>query len=157
MEADGYEAPPPLPRRYFESEDSFGTAEEDGLRMLAALGTMTSLEPDYTDDLASEASVTIIEAMGDELVADALAGGTLRSRLREQREPEPPLLLNGYETFAGPGDEAEVEIVEPARQFDAAPPPLPRQRQAPSLAERIALATGGAAGSRFYKALSGKS
>ena len=36
-------------------------ADEDGLRMLAALETLTSLEPDYSDDITAEASVTIIE------------------------------------------------------------------------------------------------
>ncbi len=52
----------------------FGAADEDGLRMLAALETLTSLEPDYSDDITSEASVTIIESAGFDAVADALAG-----------------------------------------------------------------------------------
>ena len=41
--------------------------------MLAALETLTSLEPDYSDDLTAEASVTIIESAGYDVVAEALA------------------------------------------------------------------------------------
>ena len=46
----------PANRRRCRSRDAddpngFGAADEDGLRMLAALETLTSLEPDYSDDL----------------------------------------------------------------------------------------------------------
>jgi hypothetical protein len=54
--------PPPVPVRGLDDGDGFGNAAEDGLRMLAALETLTSLEPDFCDDIATEeASVTIIE------------------------------------------------------------------------------------------------
>ena len=69
--------------------------------MLAALETLTSLEPDFTDDLTAEASVTIIESAGYDVVAEALArdadeGRSLRSLL-QSRDEAPRLLLNGYE------------------------------------------------------------
>jgi len=155
--------PPPLPQRDAGDPDGFGAADEDGLRMLAALETLTSLEPDYSDDITSEASVTIIESAGFDAVADALAGEaaagrSLRSLLTE-RDDRPKLLLNGYETFAGAGEEATIEIVEIDHSFDGprhaeqVPPTHPS-----TLAERIAAATGrGAAGGRFFKALSGGS
>ena len=127
--------------------------------MLAALETLSSLEPDYSDDLAAEASVTIIESFGDDVVAEALTGDTpnrpLRALLHEDKGPE--LLLNGYETFLGPGDEATVEIVECGTAFaeDTAGTDHP-ETQPSSLAERIAAVAGrGGAGSRFFKALSG--
>ncbi len=96
--------PPPLPPPV-DDADGFGSADEDGLRMLAALETLTSLEPDYSDDLTAEASVTIIEAAGYDVVAEALArdpadGRSLRALLQGRDEP-PRLLLNGYETFGG--------------------------------------------------------
>ena len=151
--------PPPLPPPAERHSDGFGTADEDGLRMLAALETLSSLEPDYSDDLASEASVTIIESFGDDVVAEALTADMpnrpLRSLLHEDKGPE--LLLNGYETFLGAGDEATVEIVEIGAAFaeDAAGTEQPAPQPA-SLAERIAAVAGrGAAGSRFFKALSG--
>jgi hypothetical protein len=154
--------PPPLPQRDAGDPNGFGAADEDGLRMLAALETLTSLEPDYSDDITSEASVTIIESAGFDAVADALAveaaaGRSLRSLLTARDEP-PTLLLNGYETFAGAGEEATIEIVEIDHSFDG---PRPAEQAAPShpstLAERIAAAGRGAAGGRFFKALSGGS
>src|SRR5690606_5590975 len=62
------DAPPPVPQRFCETKDAFGSADEDGLRMLAALETLTSLEPDYTEDLAAEACVTIIEVAGEDIL-----------------------------------------------------------------------------------------
>ena len=127
--------------------------------MLAALETMSSLEPDYSDDLAAEASVTIIESFGDHAVAEALAADTprrpLRALLKEDRGPE--LLLNGYETFVGSGDEASVEIVEIGESFAEDVPTTERPTVQPvSLAERIAAVAGrGTSGGRFFKALSG--
>ena len=155
--------PPPLPEHLPDDGEGFGNAGEDGLRMLAALETLTSLEPDYTDDLNAEASVTIIESAGYDVVAEALArdadeGRSLRSLL-QSRDEAPRLLLNGYESFNGAGEEATVEIVEAPHPhaFDAPEVPGKLHRVNPtSLAERIAVATGrGAVGSRFFKALSG--
>jgi hypothetical protein len=151
--------PPPLPPPAERHSDGFGTAGEDGLRMLAALETLTSLEPDYSDDLTAEASVTIIESFGHDAVAEALEPDTpnrsLRSLLQDERGPE--LLLNGYETFLGSGDEATVEIVEIGEGFDDDVPPSERPTTQPvSLAERIAAVAGRrTSGGRFFKALSG--
>ncbi|WP_424958061.1 hypothetical protein [Hyphomicrobium sp. 1Nfss2.1] len=149
--------PPPIPPAS-SSELGFGADEEDGLRMLAALQTLTSLEPDYSDDLAAEASVTIIETAGNVVFDDPGAGNAadprpLRHLIEKSREPQ--LLLNGYETFLGHGDEAIVEIVEishPREELENAPE-RPRSMQPGSLVERLAAATG--RGSRFFKALSG--
>jgi hypothetical protein len=127
--------PPPLPPPAERHSDAFGTADED------------------------EASVTIIESFGDDVVAEALTADMpnrpLRALLHEDKGPE--LLLNGYETFLGAGDEATVEIVEVGAAFaeDTAGTEQPAT-QPTSLAERIAAVAGrGAAGSRFFKALSG--
>lgn len=155
-------APPPLPPAASRDADGFGSGDEDGLRMLAALETLTSLEPDYSDDdFATEASITIIDAAGHELVAAAFSDDpqdlrSLRQLLEPAgRAPEPALLLNGYETFLGPGDEAIVEIVEAAPETDdaATAPANSRATQPASLTERLAAATG--PGARFLKALSG--
>lgn len=155
------EAPPPLPPSASDDGEGFGSGDEDGLRMLAALETLTSLEPDYSDDFAAEASITIIDAAGHELVAAAFSDDPedIRS-LRRSREPadrgaDPALLLNGYETFLGPGDEAIVEIVEATPEQDDAvtAPSKSRAAQPASLTERLAAAAG--PGARFLKALSG--
>lgn len=154
--------PPPLPPPPASLEDGgFGEADEDGLRMLAALETLTSLEPDYFDDLAAEASVTIIESADHGAFgADAGEARPLRELLRQsdQMDSEPALLLNGYETFLTFGEEATVEIVEVGPHFESAdaaePPAKPHSPQPSSLAERIAAATGPSG--RFFKALSGR-
>lgn len=154
--------PPPLPPAAADDGEGFGHAGEDGLRMLAALETLTSLEPDYSDDVAAEASVTIIESAGHDVVAEALGGAaggsrSLHARLHDFDAPD--AALYDYDDFSGPGDEATVEIVEAVHTFDAPEPSRGTQPGNPSsLAERIAAATGrGAAGSRFFKALSGGS
>lgn len=150
--------PPPLPDRQALG-DGFGAADEDGLRMLAALGTLTSLEPDYSDDFAAEeASVTIIDATDDGTVAAAFAAQPVDTRpLRRliEQPAEPALLLNGYETFLGPGDEAMVEIVNVSTlpQEPEPEPPSKTYVRPASLTERLAAATG--PGARFLKALSG--
>lgn len=155
--------PPPLPPAAADDSEGFGHAGEDGLRMLAALETLTSLEPDYSDDVAAEASVTIIESAGHDVVAEALGGGaggsrSLRARLHDF-DDAPDAALYDYDDFSGPGDEATVEIVEAGHSFDAPEPARGSQPGNPSsLAERIAAATGRrAAGGRFFKALSGGS
>lgn len=156
MAAPGGE-PPPIPPAS-SSEHGFGADEEAGLRMLAALQTLTSLEPDYSDDLAAEASVTIIETAGNVVFDDPGAGNSadprpLRHLIEERRDPQ--LLLNGYETFLGHGDEAIVEIVEISDPQEAPEkgPERPISMQPASLVERLAAATG--RGGRFFKALSG--
>ncbi len=152
--------PPPLPPLASEDPYGFGSADEDGLRMLAALETLTSLEPDYSDDLAAEASVTIIEATCDEVIAEAMGADRRdwprRARLVGEDEGG-RLLLNGYETFTGLGDEATVEIVHTSVPIEAPEQPVRLRASHPvSLTERLALVTGrGATGGRFFKALSG--
>jgi hypothetical protein len=155
------EEPPPLPPLPIDDVEGFGAADEDGLRMLAALEALTSLEPDYSDDPIAEASVTIIEAAGYDVVAEALArdpadGRSLRALLQGRDEP-PRLLLNGYETFSGSGEEATVEIVHVGHDFEAPETTTRKPTANPaSLAERIAAATArGGTGHRFFKALSG--
>jgi hypothetical protein len=113
--------PPRLPKPGEEYlYDEFGSAAEDGLRMLAALETMPSLEPDFGDDPSAEAAVTIVEQTGagsggtsDKDVASAqnVRDRSLRARLDEMASPfdadadyDPALL--------GPIEEATVEIVE---------------------------------------------
>jgi hypothetical protein len=165
--------PPPLPP---EPEPTFGAAVEDGLRMLAALETMTSLEPDYSGDhdFAAEASVSIVDATGHEIVAAAFGAEPVQTSFRHASAyDEPGLLLNGYETFLGPGDEAIVEIVEispvldgvaaeptqsaepgqSAKPAQSAKPTQSDSVQPTSLTERLAAAAG--PGGRFLKALSG--
>jgi len=144
--------PPPLPAAAPEVDDGdrFGDAPEDGLRMLAALETLTSLEPDFCDDLTAEASVTIIERAGhdpDEMEAPGADTRSLRERLHDvvgdyQDEGDD---TGPYRTLA---DEAVVEIVvigdvvadvaEPAEE-----PPVVGERRR------------GRTTSRFFKALSG--
>jgi hypothetical protein len=152
--------PPPLPPPDADHGESFGQGDEDGLRMLAALETLTSLEPDYSDEIAAEASVTIIESAGYDAVAEALSGGAGGGRsLRAPPHDFVDAPLHDYDDFSGPGDEATVEIVEGLHTFDAPEPARGMQPGKPSsLGERIAAATGQSAiGGRFFKALSGGS
>lgn len=154
--------PPPLPASPLQApEHGFGAADEDGLRMLAALETLTSLEPDYSGDhdFAAEASVTIVDASGDEIVAMAFRAEPAHPFRRSPAYAEPGLLLNGYETFLGPGEEAVVEIVEITPVLDvtattaAAEPTQIDSLPPTSLTQRLAAAAG--PGGRFLKALSG--
>lgn len=131
--------------------------------MLAALETLTSLEPDYSpddfEDLTGEASVTIIEVVAPGAVEEALRGEAdippLRDLLSAARaDPQPGLLLDGYETFLGAGEEAMVEIVEVAPSLDAVDrTTMPHAPQATSLTERLAGVEGRSG--RFLKALFG--
>jgi hypothetical protein len=123
-------APEPSPARAsaeIEEPALFGEAEEDGLRMLAALETMESLEPDFCDDLAGEAAVTIIEraAPFDVPPLDA------RAAIGAER----------HAAYHGPVDEAIVEIFE----GPAVAPSLsgPRRKKGRPVAHR------------FFKALTG--
>lgn len=149
--------PPPLPAGA-DAGDGFGTADEDGLRMLAALETLNSLEPDYSDDLTvEEASITIIEAFDHGAVAEAFGNGDARMPYTARRVDDgaPTLLLNGYETFLGVGEEASVEIVEVGPSFEAEPADqVPLVHASSSLAERLASTARWPRG-RFFKALSG--
>jgi len=130
--------------------------------MLAALETLTSLEPDYSDDLAAEASVTIIEAADAGAIADVFGDATSRpSRTGLPAEDAPMrLLLNGHEDYSGSvaffDEEATVEIIEAPLAFEDGDEPRRREASQPaSLSERIASVAGRGAGGRFFKALSG--
>src|SRR5262245_58066897 len=146
----GVTAPPPVPE--FPTAPStgfrFGDAEEDGLRMLAALETMDSLEPDFCGDEVTEASVTIIERVEiegppvEEPVE--LPAGSLRARIDGIGEA-PDIDPDEYAAYLSDVEEAVVEIVEvaPTRAQviaapEAAPPPV-----APKSADRFFRALGG--------------
>ena len=92
-----------------------GQPEEVGLRVLAALESLPSLEPDYCDDLAAEASVTIIERAGSNECApdrgQADAAGSLSARIHGMGEA-PDIVPDEYAAYQGPIEEAVVEIVE---------------------------------------------
>jgi hypothetical protein len=145
-------APPPLPARSMDETDGFGNAPEDGLRMLAALETLGSLEPDFCDDFASEASVTIIECATSDAERSPV-DASLSSLLDAAHERLDGADADGlYQTFI---DEAVVEIVEvvdvsavaaePAHGEveDASPPATPKGERR-------------RATSRFFNALSGR-
>jgi hypothetical protein len=109
--------PPPLPELPEAPRLAFGNAEEDGLRILAALETMESLEPDFCGDLVTEASVTIIEradiALEPEEEAEPPPAGSLRARLGGVRDA-PDIDPEEHAAYLGDVEEASVEIVEVA-------------------------------------------
>jgi hypothetical protein len=132
--------PPRLPGPGEDQKfDEFGTAAEDGLRMLAALETMPSLEPDFGEDLTAEAAVTIVERTGasdgagsdrDIASPQKVRGRSLRVRLGDMANPfDADADYNA--ALLGPIEEATVEIVE-VRENDFAmlpPGPAPSRRK----------------------------
>lgn len=152
--------PPPVPEPADIDPDGFGTADEDGLRMLAALQSLTSLEPDYAVDLAAEASVTIIEAAHIDAAPDDFDRPAHPQRPLSANAPPIRPYPSGFDPFDGTAapldEEATVEIIEtPLAIEDAAAPPSRLVAQPASLSERIASVAGRTAGGRFFKALSG--
>ncbi len=144
-------APPPLPAGAPPAVDAddpalFGEALEDGLRILAALETMESLEPDFCDDLAGEAAVTIIERVAsfDEL-PPPLSPSPAPAKLPPARQPKareaPVVDADDYAAYHGPVDEAVVEIFE-------GPAPTPARTSSRRKQGRPK-------GHRFFKALTG--
>jgi hypothetical protein len=109
--------PPPLPEPPEAPPFAFGNAEEDGLRILAALETMESLEPDFCGDVVTEASVTIIEradiAPKPEEEAEPPPAGSLRARLGDIGDA-PDIDPEEHAAYQGDVEEATVEIVEAA-------------------------------------------
>ncbi len=107
--------PPPLPELPEAPHFAFGNAEEDGLRILAALETMESLEPDFCGDLVTEASVTIIEraemTAEPEQEAEPPPPGSLRARLGDVRDVS-DIDPEEHAAYLGDVEEASVEIVE---------------------------------------------
>lgn len=110
------EEPPPLPALAREDDPQvFGREAEDGLRVLAALETISSLEPDFADDLiGDEASVTIIEEAAPDPGADLaetppeLPYESLQARLGGFATP---FDLEAEEDAPGFMEEATVEII----------------------------------------------
>lgn len=124
----------------------FGEAAEDGLRMIAALETMPSLEPDCTDIFVAEAAVMIVERMAQVVeeeeprdMAHARAG-SLRARLRNADEA-PEISADEYAAYRSHVEEATVEIVDPAGDEEANLEPV-REKRKPTVR-------------RFFKALTG--
>jgi hypothetical protein len=109
--------PPPLPEPPEAPRFAFGNAEEDGLRILAALETMESLEPDFCGDLVTEASVTIVEraemTAEPEEEAKPPPAGSLRARLGDVRDA-PDIDPEEHAAYLGDVEEATIEIVEVA-------------------------------------------
>jgi hypothetical protein len=144
-------APPPVPvpPAIQAAEFNFGDAEEDGLRMLAALEAMDSLEPDFCGDLVAEASVTII-ARAEAAVQPAeepeeLPSGSLRARLDDLGDA-PDIDADEYAAYLADVEEAVVEIVE------VTPAPL----QVSAAPGALLLSSRPRAAHRFFKALGGQ-
>jgi hypothetical protein len=114
--------PPRLPGPGEDQQfDEFGTAAEDGLRMLAALETMPSLEPDFGEDLTAEAAVTIVEHTGAggrgarDTDANSLAKHVPRRSLAARLGDMPGQFdaeADYDAALLGPIEEATVEIIE---------------------------------------------
>lgn len=145
--------PPPIPSPAVR-EAEFGEAAEDGLRMLAALETMESLEPDFCGDLVTEASVTIIERADTrtepEEGADLPPAGSLRARIGDLGEA-PDIDPDEHAAYQGGVEEAIVEIVEVAPVKAVASPPAGTPVPLPLRLKKARQAH------RFFKALTGGS
>jgi hypothetical protein len=126
------EPPPPAsvpPAIGADDPTLFGAAVEDGLRMIAALETMPSLEPDFGDDLVGEASVTIVERatcfdepspLHEARLPPALPQGRRQHEALETADVD----AENYAAYRGPVDEAVVEIFA-----SPAAAPAPREPQ----------------------------
>lgn len=144
--------PPPLPALAGGEgrPGGFGEASEDGLRLLAALETMPSLEPDFCDDLAAEASVTIVEravantGKAPAKAAERTSAGSLRARL-DELGTAPDIDAKEHAAYIGPVEEAVVEIVEAghAPQLERRPAPPRRHKQATVAHRFLKALTGG--------------
>jgi hypothetical protein len=132
--------PPPLPASVSAAHDGFGAAAEDGLRMLAAIETMDSLEPDFSDDPAGEASVTIIERSPFDAAEPRDTPPSLQGAARRQASASDSG-SGERPTYLGPLEEAVVEIFEGPGPAPVAAGPR-RQKSRP-------------VGRRFFKALTG--
>ncbi len=140
--------PPPAPAPTPADDPHLGEGVDEGLRILAALEAMESLEPDFCDDPGGEASVTIIEcaeplapfALFDEHVEDVRPPP--RPIDRDAPREVPPTGVARYAASYGPTEEAEVEIFE----GPAFPPALPSSGPVRK-ARRVTR--------RFFKALTG--
>ena len=164
--ADGYEpsrgsrlkgsaapepAPEPLPKSVqappgLDDPALLGEGVDDGLRILAALETMESLEPDFCDDPAGEASVTIIDGVSpfeahvedaDTALADARAAH--RGATRMVPDTDVPRTAG----YLGPIEEAVVEIFDGPVSTPATAGPSRKKKKARRVAQR------------FFKALTG--
>lgn len=143
--------PPPLPEPapHAGPHFDFGEAEEDGLRMLAALETMDSLEPDFCGDLVTEASVTIIERADvaeEPETPEPVPAGSLRARLGGIGEA-PDIDPEEYAAYLSDVEEATVEIVEVVPPPQAVAPPVVELSELPAARPKRA--------QRFFRALIG--
>lgn len=100
---------------------AIGDEAEIGLRMLAALEEMPSLEPDCEEVLVSEASIMIVET-ADEALAGDVSGqkgrnppASLSGRLKDMEEAAQ---ADGTERDVAPSrpEEVEVEIIVPGSE-----------------------------------------
>jgi len=138
-------APAPQPADLDNSLSGEGVGVDDGLRILAALEAMESLEPDFCDDPAGEASVTIIESAAPFAPLEGLDEDVRPPpRLIDQDAPRkvPAPGIGRYAASYGPTEEAEVEIFE----GPTFPPALPGSGPVRK-ARRVTR--------RFFKALTG--
>jgi len=126
----------------------FGEAAEDGLRMLAALEMISSLEPDFCDDLAAEASVTIIErATPYDVELPPLEQGSPEEGStgspRAEARKAPDVAAVEYAAYHGHVEEAVVEIFE--GPVPTSTPSGPRRKKRRPVGHRFfkALADGG--------------
>ena len=164
--ADGYEssrdprlkgpaapepAPEPIPKAApapagLDDPALLGEGVDDGLRILAALETMESLEPDFCDDPGGEASVTIIEGGSpfeahDEDADAAPADARAAYRGATRKVPDTDALRHA--AYRGPIEEAVVEIFDGPAPAPAAAGPSRKKKKARRVTQR------------YFKALTG--
>ena len=119
--------PPPLPTRPLPvtvaaDPGLLDESAEAGLRILAALEAMESLEPDFGDDLAGEASVTIIERAAPFDVPPPLDAGNASARSPQSNTRKmPDVDAARHAAYHGRIEEAVVEIFEGPSPAPAAP------------------------------------
>jgi hypothetical protein len=133
-------ATPSAPQSAADDPDLFGEAAEDGLRILAALEAMESLEPDFCDGLVGDASVTIIESAAPGALPLSDAENT-----RGSARQRPHVDATRHASYRGPIEEAIVEIFEAPGYAPAAPSSGPRRKKRRPVGERFfkALTDGG--------------
>ncbi len=137
--------PPPLSTRTLSEipadQDALLGDAEDGLRILAALEAMESLEPQFCDDVAGEASVTIIErATPFDMPLPLDADGAPEESAGGGPPKAPDIDAARHAAYRGPIEEAVVEIYEvPGAALEL---PGPRREK-----------KGRPVGQRFFKAL----
>jgi hypothetical protein len=125
-------------------QDLIGESADEGLRILAALETLESLEPDFCDGLVGEAAVTIIERASPEAFPSDADGTQAKSGGGGRKVPDPETMQRA--AYRGPIEEAVVEIFEVPGHAPAAPSPSARRKKRRPVGQRFfkALTDGGA-------------